>query len=168
MFCPRTQVSEFFRAERTLAAQSGNHYRSWQNQFFSLLISERNSPATELVEPFYGVDQMTVKCITSHLTIGDNLAAGTNLHFDCFVDRAILHLLECGISQLVRCILIPSFLQVSWTQETPDHIAAIHGRPPVNRLDTSRWHVDLPGSFLRATALLSGHKFIRDNSTAQA
>jgi hypothetical protein len=74
-----------------------------------LIIVEGNRPAAELVEAFHCINQMPEEGVPAHLSIGNHVQAGFDLHVDGFIDGAVFDFLEFGVGQFTGSASLPGF-----------------------------------------------------------
>ena len=125
-FCPvrrfGSEINPFLGAHASPPAKALDDDRALQDQLITRIIAERNRPATFLVEPVHGVDQMTVERVATLLPIGNHINPGRFLEGDGLIDRPILDAFELDVGQGAGVALLARGLQIGWAQQAADDL----------------------------------------------
>src|SRR5450759_585776 len=113
MIGPRAQIRELFRAHRPLPAHAGNHDRPRMAELLALFIPKWNGPAAKLVESLHRIDQVAVKSVSPHFSVGQHVQASPELEGNRLIDGAVLYQLEFRIREPAFRELFARFLKIS-------------------------------------------------------
>jgi hypothetical protein len=106
--------------------------------FLSLFISKWDGPASEFIETFHRVNQVSVEGVPAHLAIGQNFNAGPELQVDCLIDGAILDALKFRVRHFPGGKLRACVFQVSRAQQAAHNVASKHSRLLATSIETTQ------------------------------
>ena len=121
---PASKIGELLYAHLPPPPQPIDDDRTLEGRFSPLSVAKRDRPAGVPVESVEGLDQVAVKGVATHLSVGDDVEPGRFLQRDRLVDGPILEAFEIGSGELPSLDPGAGVEEVRGPQQAADDVAS--------------------------------------------